>query len=132
MPTVFLLEGLDHMNIVVWPVTVPNVVPIMSPRKPQGVVAAEKCHEENFVQTNGKVWCQFLFLKSYTGLFRNGFLGPWWFTSFSDFVIKIFHFSSLPILSKKRGTWYLSIEMIRQEKVPLGFFKNKFILSAIR
>jgi hypothetical protein len=51
MPTVFLLEGLDHMNIVVWPVTVPNVVPIMSPRKPQGVVAAEKCHEENFVQT---------------------------------------------------------------------------------
>lgn len=48
----FFVGRLDHMNIVVWPVTVPNVVPIMSPRKPQGVVAAEKCHEENFVQTN--------------------------------------------------------------------------------
>jgi hypothetical protein len=45
----------------------------------------------------------FWFLKSYTGLFRNGFLGPWWFTSFSDFVIKTFHSSSLPILSKKGG-----------------------------
>jgi hypothetical protein len=60
----------------------------------------------------------------YTGLFRNGFLGPWWFSSFSDFVIKTFHSSSLPILSKKRGTWYLSIKMIRQEKVPLGFFQK--------
>jgi hypothetical protein len=50
----FLLEGIDHMNEhCCVPVTVPNVVPIMSPRKPQGVVAAEKCHEENFVQTNG-------------------------------------------------------------------------------
>ena len=67
-------------------------------------------------------------LKSYTGLFRNGFLGLWWFTSFSDFVIKTFHSSSLPILSKKRGTWYLAIEMIRQEKVPLGFFKINYLI----
>ncbi len=81
----------------------------------------------NLVQTNGKVWCQFLCLKSYTGLFRNGF-----FPSFYEFVRKTFHSSSsLPILSKKGDLVFIH-QMIRQEKVPLGCFKNKFILSAIR